>query len=161
MAGSTLYVCIARCRPSLRHSASRTNRCFSLLSVHRTFPATLHRFQLQRGSQLYEHKLKKDDDDFSDAVKLSDDGLIRPGSQSCGMSSNNLLVPSVLLKWHISLKRSFFRAEHMGYAWAVRQPLWILLGRCQKWQTSCWPTYSVFAKRLETFDCKARTLHLT
>ena len=54
-------------------------RSFCLTSVHRTFPATLYRFQLQRESTLYVKKLQEDDQDFNDAVEVSKDGLVRPG----------------------------------------------------------------------------------
>lgn len=54
-------------------------RTISLVSVHRTSPATLYRFQLQRESRLYDKKLKEDDQDFNDAVEVSKDGLVRPG----------------------------------------------------------------------------------
>jgi hypothetical protein len=59
--------------------SSLKKRDFSLVSVHRTFPATLYRFQLQRASMLYDKTLQGNDQAFEDAVEVSRDGLVRPG----------------------------------------------------------------------------------
>jgi hypothetical protein len=68
-----------RYRFAARGGCLRSHRNFSLISVHRTFPATLYRFQLQRESTLYDKKLREDDQDFNDAIEVPKDGLVRPG----------------------------------------------------------------------------------
>jgi hypothetical protein len=74
-------------------------RSFCLVSVHRTFPATLYRFQLQRESALYNKKLQKDDQDFNDAVEVSEDGLVRPGIISDGTHALLSDILSLLLSF--------------------------------------------------------------
>lgn len=72
-------------------------RSFSLISVHRAFPATLYRFQLQRKSGLYDKQLQGDDQDFNDAVEVSNDGLVRPGITSDGAQEILFGIPSSIL----------------------------------------------------------------
>ena len=73
------------------------SRSFCLVSVHRTFPATLYRFQLQRESRLYDKKLREDDQDFNDAVEVSKDGLVRPGIIGDGAQPFLSALPSLLI----------------------------------------------------------------
>jgi hypothetical protein len=58
-------------------ATKRSQRHSSFLSVHTSFPATMYRFQLQRGSSLFNNKMK-DGGFFRDAVVVADDGLIYP-----------------------------------------------------------------------------------
>jgi len=80
-------------------ASSLKRRTFCLVSVHHTFPATLYRFQLQRESQLYDEKLQDDDRQFGDAVKVSKDGLVRPGIAGLGtqMFWHSLITTSLLI----------------------------------------------------------------
>lgn len=71
-------VSAARCSFAAHGNCLR-GRTISLISVHRTSPATLYRFQLHRESTLYDKRLKEDDQPSSDAVEVSKDGLVRPG----------------------------------------------------------------------------------
>lgn len=72
--------CVSNTRRSFAaRGGSLSGRAFSLLSVHRTFPVTLYRFQLQRGSRLYDKKLKEDGQEFYDAIEVSKDELVYPG----------------------------------------------------------------------------------
>ena len=105
---SISYVSKPRCSFTAR-GGSLISRTFSLVSVHRTFPATLYRFQLQRESRLYDKKLKEDDQDFNDAIEVSKDGLVRPGIIGDGaqmfLPANHSLLN---LSW--SFERSAFHA---------------------------------------------------
>ncbi|MCJ1268034.1 hypothetical protein MMC22_007920 [Lobaria immixta] len=85
-------VSAARCSFAARSNSLR-GRTISLVSIHRTSPATLYRFQLQRESRLYDKKLKEDDQDFSDAVEVSKDGLVRPGIIG-NISNGALFMPN-------------------------------------------------------------------
>ena len=73
---------------------SLKKRSFCLVSVHNTFPATLYRFQLQRASRLYDKLLRRDDQDFSNAVEVSKDGLVHPGIIDDGAQ---ILLSGILL----------------------------------------------------------------
>ena len=77
-----------------RYKFAARGGCRTLISVHRTFPATLYRFQLQRESRLYDKKLQEDDQDFNDAIEVSKDGLVRPGI--IGDGAQNISFPTFL-----------------------------------------------------------------
>ncbi|KAK2752223.1 hypothetical protein FQN54_008155 [Arachnomyces sp. PD_36] len=56
-------------------------------------PSTLYRFQLCRKSRLYDKKLQQEDSEADDAVKISEDGLIRPGISDM-VSNGALFMPN-------------------------------------------------------------------
>jgi hypothetical protein len=88
MLRSIAHVSISHRGFAARASVKRRSLC--LISVHRALPATLYRFQLQRESGLYDKQLQGDDQDFNDAVEVSNDGLVRPGITGDGAQ---LLLP--------------------------------------------------------------------
>ncbi|PKY09115.1 hypothetical protein P168DRAFT_301688 [Aspergillus campestris IBT 28561] len=53
-------------------------RAFSYMSMHRTFPATLYRFQTHRDSRLFNRAFEQDDWEYEDGIKVSEDGLVHP-----------------------------------------------------------------------------------
>ncbi|KAJ5238275.1 hypothetical protein N7468_002894 [Penicillium chermesinum] len=53
-------------------------RAFSYVSTHRTFPASLYRFQIHRDSQLFDRATGQDDWEYEDGVEVSADGLVHP-----------------------------------------------------------------------------------
>lgn len=55
---------------------STYRRHHSYLSTHSAFPATLYRFQVQRGSTLYDRKFDQDDLEWEDGMEIADDGLV-------------------------------------------------------------------------------------
>lgn len=50
----------------------------SIISIHTTFPATLHRFQPTRNSGLFDYNKPDGDGEVEDGLHLSVDGLIYP-----------------------------------------------------------------------------------
>lgn len=73
-------------RPSIIPAMKlQTQRRFSFLSVHTSFPATMYRFQLQHESSLFNNRTK-DGGYLRDGVEIAEDGLVYPmlsKSQPC------------------------------------------------------------------------------
>lgn len=118
------------------HSNCLRSRTISLISVHRTSPATLYRFQLHRESTLYDKRLKEDDQPSSDAVEVSKDGLVRPGIIGDGAQ---LFLPGhhplLIMSW--SFERSALHAQHIRYARTDANESRLLPRDYGRWQTLC------------------------
>lgn len=106
-------------------SILRNSRNFSLLSVHSSFPATLHRFQLKRESQLYDKKLQHEDSEADDAVNIAPDGLVYPEISDLGASNFLFLLLHFTLSI-TSFKRSSLHAKHPLVAGAHQNVIGLL-----------------------------------
>ncbi|KAJ5576434.1 hypothetical protein N7535_003360 [Penicillium sp. DV-2018c] len=76
-------------------SRLRNRRAFSYVSTHQTFPASLYRFQIHRGSTLYDRALRQDDWEYEDGIEISPDGLVHPNI-TIDFSNGAVLMPNTL-----------------------------------------------------------------
>lgn len=64
--------------PAFGISRFPNRRAFSYVSTHQTFPASLHRFQIHRDSQIYDRAFEQDDLEYEDGIEISADGFVHP-----------------------------------------------------------------------------------
>lgn len=73
--------------------------------MHRTFPATLYRFQTHRDSKLFDKAFEQDDWEYEDGVEISEDGLVHPNVTLDGTQNANghySYANLVSFKWRIT-----------------------------------------------------------
>lgn len=82
------FTTIARVVKS-QHSPGKP-RNFSFISIHRTLPATLHSYQIHRGSRLYDEKSNRVDNEFDRPVEITNFGMVHPAAKGhCTVSGTH------------------------------------------------------------------------
>ncbi|KAI1939735.1 hypothetical protein LOZ33_006413 [Ophidiomyces ophidiicola] len=113
-----------------------TRRQLSTAASPRSFPATLHRLQHRRESRLYDKQLRSPADLPLDAVLVSHDGLVQPGTRT-RTSPGAVFMPNTF--YMQELTRTAFdeyieRAQASGLSAALCY-LTIPKGKFASWET--------------------------
>ncbi|KAJ5512251.1 hypothetical protein N7463_001803 [Penicillium fimorum] len=79
--------------PALSIPHPPSHRPLSYMSRHSAFPASLYRFQIHRGSRLYDRTFKHDDWEYEDGIEVTADGLVHPNI-TADFSNGALFMPN-------------------------------------------------------------------
>lgn len=128
---------IWRCHVRFGYLNPRGKRKFSLISVHSNFPATMHRFQLQPSSRLFDHKEQRGGY-ARDGVSVSEEGLVYPMLSRSFPCLQRLLIvllfPTTNLIYRLQWPRIY--AEYVFNAGATTKWLWLVWRGTRNWPSS-------------------------